>query len=82
MHGSPDEHARSGRLQGQGDDNMLLELRQRQETREEEEEMQTHSQDLGQVGTVSGEHASPGFRNTMHTVTREARPRTELGLMI
>lgn len=46
MHRSPNEHGRPGRLQGQGGDSMRLELRQRQETREEEEEMQTHSQDL------------------------------------
>lgn len=46
MHRSPNEHGRPGRLQGQWGDSMRFELRQRQETREEEEEMQTHSQDL------------------------------------
>lgn len=71
MHRSRNEHGWPGRLQGQGGDSMCLELRQRQETREEEEEMQTHSQDLRQVGTVSGDYASSVFRNTMHEVTRE-----------
>jgi hypothetical protein len=59
---------------------MNLEFRQRQVFRREKEEVQAHSQDLGQVWTVSVVYTFSVFENMMHEITRETWSRTEVGM--